>query len=209
VRARVGGTLATRGTRTRLVIDGAAPRIVADVLADIIVTDLKSHYIASQINLPNDDQVASHAFIRALSTFDRETEKIIAKTIIKVTPSIYLDSLYEFMLDVLKNRWNEVCHLANENICYLACRRTFLELLRFLISNIESLSDEAHIVDFEVLGRGLKPIKDVYVNESLPPDIKVISKLVTIAPKRVFLHGDHPKLLESINSLFGSCVRVN
>ena len=219
VKARAGGTLTARGSRVRLVINDAPQRVIAEVLSDIIVTDLKSHYIESQIHLPSDDQVITQAFIRALSTFDRETEKIIAKSIIKVTPNIYLDSLYEFTLDTLKTRWNEVCNLANENTCYLACPRTFMELLRFLISNIESLSDEAHVIqvtsdkgqvtNLEVLGRGLKPFKDIYINESLPPDVKVISKLVTIAPKRVFLHGDYPKLQESINNLFGSCVLVN
>ena len=191
--------------------------IIADAIADIIVTDCKAYYIGDKIRLPIEDAVSRHAFIRALSTFDRDTDKIIAKTLLKLTPHFYLDSFYEFMLDVLKSRWNEVCILANENICYLVCQKTFLELLRFLISNIESLSDEAHIVargepgkeELEVLGRGLKPLKNIYINESLPQDVQVVTKLVTIAPKRIFIYKDDSALVQSIKNLFGSCVVVN
>jgi hypothetical protein len=191
--------------------------IIADAIADIVVTDCKSHYIDSKIRLQIEDTVARHAFIRALSSFDRETDKIIAKTLLKITPSFLLDSFYDFMLDILKSRWNEVCLLANENTCYLVCQKTFFELLRFLISNIDSISDEAHVItsggQIEIYGRGLKPIHDIYINESLPKDIQVVTKLVSIAPRKIFFHQNHTPfdvgLVSSIEKLFGSCIVVN
>ena len=211
------------GVRQKLVIEITCPRKVRtvataaiDAIAEVVVADCKSYYIQSRVNLPIEDTVARHAFIRALVTFDRDTDKIITKTLIKLTPEFLLDSFYEFMIDVLKSRWNEVCHLANENMCYLVCRKTFAELLRFLISNIDSLSEEAHLFlrgdEIEVLGRGLKPINDIYINETLPCEIKVVNKLVAIAPKKIFLHqGDtcfDDRLIRNIENLFGCCVLV-
>lgn len=189
---------------------------VIDAISEIVITDFKSFYIQNHINIPISDPITRHAFFKALVTFDRDTDKIIAKTMIKLTPSFLLDSFYEFMIDILKQRWDEVCYLANENICYLVCQKTFSELLRFLISNIDSLSDEAHLFvrgdDIEILGRGLKPLNDIYINHTLPPNIKAVTKLVAIAPKKIFLHKGtdyfDENLINSIQNLFGSCVVV-
>lgn len=153
VQTRVGNArclLSQDGTRTKLTIEAnVALRTIIDALADVIITDCKSYYINTRIRLPIDDVGARHAFIKALSTFDRETDKIIAKTLLKNMPNcelFYLDSFFEFMLDILKNRWDEVCMLANENACYLVCRKTFMELLHFLISNIESKTDRDELL---------------------------------------------------------------
>lgn len=118
----------------------------AESLADVIVTDCKSFYINEKIRLPIQDPILRHAFICALITFDHDTDKVIAKTILEdfltKNRTVRLDGVYDFMLDVLKSRWDEVCNLANENIHYLICQKTFMELLQFLISNIDCQMDE-------------------------------------------------------------------
>jgi hypothetical protein len=187
-----------------------------DALADVVVTDMKIHYIASKLKLPIDDEINRHAFIKALSEFDSNTDKILARSLLKLTPRFLLDSFYDFMIDELKHRWNEVCVLANENVCFLVCNKTFSELLRFLISNIESRSDEVHIFarneKIEILNPALKPFTNIYINEDLPPDIQVVTKLISIAPKRIFLHDDasalQNPLVKNIQDIFGACVHV-
>jgi len=186
---------------------------LADAIADVIITDCKSYYINEKIKLPIRDRLCASAFTSVLSTFDRDTDKIIAKTLVKLTPQINIDSLYEFGLYILKNRWDEVVHLANENIRYLVCQKTFMELLRFLISNVDERSREAHIIKvgdkFEVLGTGFEPIDNLYINESLPDDIQIVNKLVAIAPKQIFLHMSNSALQNSIKNIFGTCTVVN
>lgn len=186
---------------------------VIDSIAEVVITDCKSYYIESSLKLPIDDEISRHAFIRALSSFDSETDKMIAKSLIKLTPSFLLDSFYQFMIDDLKVRWNEVCGLANENACYLVCAGTFRELLRFLISNLESRASEVHLFKrkngIEVLNGGLKPINNIYINEDLPADIQVVSKLISVAPKKIFIHdNDQTPLISFIQNLFGGCVQV-
>ena len=189
---------------------------IVDSIADIIITDCKSHYIETSLKLPIDDEISKHAFIRALSNFDSEADKTIAKSLIRLTPVFLLDSFYQFMIDDLKVRWNEVCSLANENACYLVCAGTFRELLRFLISSLESRENEVHLFErangIEVLTGGLKPVKEVYVNEDLPQDIQVVSKLISIAPKKIYLHQDSGEtqtpLINFIQGLFGGCIQV-
>jgi len=195
---------------------GAAARdlesALIDALADVVITDFKFHFIESSLNLPIDDEISRHAFIRALSNFDRIVDKHIAKSLLKLTPDFLLDSFYVFSIDVLKLRWQEVCALANENARFLVCDGTFRELLRFLISNLESRCAEVHLFQrhgvVDVLTSGLKPI-NVYAGAEVSEDAQVVSKLIAIAPKRIFLHQNiNPSVQEFICSLFGNCVRV-
>lgn len=185
-----------------------------DAIADVVVTDCKFHFIESSIKLSIEDKICHHAFIRALSSFDRSTDKAIAKSLVQLTENFLLDSFYAFSIDTLKARWQEVCALANDNACFLVCDGTFRELLRFLISNLESRTPEVHLFNragrVEVLSNNLKPI-NVYVNDELPEDCGLVSKLIQIAPKRIFLHQeDIAKIpvMDVIQNLFGGCVQV-
>jgi hypothetical protein len=195
---------------------------VVDAIADVVVTDCKSHYIETSLKLPIEDEISRHAFIQALAAFDSAIDKTIAKSLIKLTPDFLLDSFYQFMTDDLKTRWQEVCVLANENAGYLVCGNTFRELLRFLISNLECREREVHLFEraegMEILSGGLKPFNNIYINEDLPRDVQTVSKLITIAPKKIYLHQDktagQPELktdsplLSFIQNIFGSCVHV-
>lgn len=184
-----------------------------DAIADVIITDCKYYYIESSIKLPIQDEISRHAFIRALSNFDRTQDLCIAKSLINLTPNFLLDSFYTFSLDVLKARWQEVCALANENACYLMCDGTLRELLRFLISNLETRYQEVHLFQradkVEILASNLKPI-NVYVNDELSQDSKVISTLISIAPKKIFCHFDAKQspIFDFIRELFRGCVMV-
>jgi len=186
---------------------------LVDAIADVVITDCKYHYIESSLNLPINDEISRHAFIRALSNFDHTQDLCIAKSLIKLTPNFLLDSFYTFSLDALKARWQEVCALANENACFLVCDGTFRELLRFLISNLESRHAEVHLFQHadrvEVLSGNLKPV-DIYVNDELPPDSQIISTLISIAPKRIFLHKDTSSnpVFDFIRDLFRGCVQI-
>ena len=201
-----------------IVFDGTCepPRKItsalADAIADIIITDCKCHYIESSLKLPIEDEINRHAFIRALSSFDRAADLTLAKSLIKLTPNFLLDSFYTFSIDALKTRWQEACALANDNACFLVCDGTFRELLRFLISNLETREKEVHLFqrsdEVEVLTSNLKPAS-VYVGDELSADAKLVSKLIALAPKRIFLHEQiNSTMQECICNLFGGCVQV-
>jgi len=170
-------------------------------LAKLIISDAKSHYIQSNMRLVIPDEVNRHAFIRALSSFDKETDFLIAKSLIVLTPHFALDSFYDFRITPLKKRWQEVCHLANDNQAYLICPRTFCELLRFLISNLDPLCEEAHITGDKIM------LKNQYIPleaSAMPQDAKVVTRLIDLAPRKIVVHRDcNAALTSKIQTLFG------
>ena len=176
---------------------------LVDCIADITIADYKSHFIQSKIKITIEDEVSRHAFIRALCSFDRTTDKVIAKRLIKLTPYFLLDSFFEFMTGELKKRWQEVIDLANDNAPHLMCEGTFGELLRFLISNLESRTDEVHIQDCKIMNAPA----NICVRDDLPTDVRLVSQLISIAPKKIFLHDkDSSKITDFIQNVFGGRV---
>ena len=165
--------------------------VLVTQLAKLIVTDAKSHYIQSNMRLVIPDEVNRHAFIRALCSFDKETDFLIAKSLLVLTPHFALDSFYDFRITPLKKRWQEVCHLANDNQAHLICPRTFCELLRFLISNIDSKCDEFH------------------VRNDGSTDVAIVTRLVDLAPRKIIVHKEcNAALANKIKTLFGKSVAV-
>ena len=173
-------------------------------LAKVITTELKSHYIQTNMTLIIPDEVNRHAFVRALCSFDKETDLLIAKSLIVITPMFAFDAFYDFCITPLKNRWREVTMLANENKGYLVCPRTFSELLRYLISNIDPLCDEAHVRGGEILLRDqCIPLEDLACSQ----DARIVSRLIDLAPRRIFIHSDcEAGLANRIHNLFGKNV---
>jgi len=195
----------------------SALTIIKDALAEIIVTDAKSHFIRQNIKLPTHDEVGITAFLCALCEFDRTTDKVIVAGLINLTPEFVIGSFYDFCLDILKQRWLEVCILANDNLPLLMCRQTFSELLRFLVSNIDSSAGEVFLRrvpksrtdQIQICDRDMKQIECVYVNESLSNEQKIMASLVALNPRRIFFCDEPCELYKRVEEIFSGCVSTN
>ena len=194
--------------------------LLIDVLTEVIINDCKSYFIEKSIKLVNIDELSKHIFIKTLCAFDYETDKIIVEELlcrsraIVGQKSFLLGSFYDFCLDGLKKRWSEVCILTNENISCLSCRRNFDELLKFMISNVDSRCNEVFLVErmgrVQVLDRSLQRIEGVYVNGSLSNEIQVIETLIYLGPRKIIFLGSECEVFGRVRGLFrDNCVEVS
>ena len=182
--------------------------VVIRALVEITVVDLKFYYITSSIKLAIADEVRRHAFIRALITFDYEDDKMIARALLNLTPTFLIGGFYDFCLDILKERWSEVCALANDNMPQLVAGNTFNELLKFLFMNIDSTCDCVFLKQeggcVRVLDRDMRPVEGIYVNAYFSEEIKVVSQIVSLAPRKVFFVGED-SLFQKVRQIFDGC----
>lgn len=123
--------------------------VISDVISDMISTFFKLDFIEKNLKIPIKNQENLNAFKKALIAFDRETDKYIISRAINIRKGIVLDSFYQFRLKALRNKWLEVIKLANDNASYLLCNDTFVDLLKFLIDNIEISRGTVNIVKKE------------------------------------------------------------
>lgn len=174
---------------------------LADAIVHQIVTRMKATYLHDQIKIKSD------LLIRVLVNYDQHTDILIATSLIKITPLMLLDSIYDFALQRLKCRWHEVAQLVNDNHVQLTQKQVFDDLLRFLIVNMDCRMKEAHVRLINrlptVCNSNLEPIKTNSDN--------IINTLIDMAPQRIYIHaeqGMQAQIIQEIEHLFPNCICI-
>lgn len=193
------------------------PRIsffICDAIADVITTDFKMEFINRNLHLPIHNQLNLDALKKALVVFDRETDRYIVTHNLKLNENFFVESFYEFRLKQLRNKWQELIKLANENASYLLCNDTFIDLLKFLIENIEISTSCINVVkendNFKICDENFNEIEQEYElkdnNEAF-----LITSIINLAPKRINIYCDdseNSSALTLISQVFANRVYI-
>lgn len=87
----------------------------------------------------------------------------------------------------LKEKWQELLKIANDNSTYLLSNDAFLELLRFLIDNIEISFDEVNVIFQDdrilLLNNDFKAIQ--YIDSVLKNECELVAKLLELSPRKI------------------------
>ena len=172
------------------------PRIsffICDAIADIITTDFKLDYINKNLHLPIHNQLNLDALKKALVVFDRETDRYIVTHNLKLKEKFVVESFYEFRLRQLRNKWQELIKLANENASYLLCNDTFIDLLKFLIENIEISTGCINVVKendyYKICDENFNEIEQER-NDKENNEAFLITSIINLSPKRINIYCD-------------------
>ena len=181
-------------------ISELARKAISSIIIDMICNDLKEKYLDKYLILPNQDKMGVIAFKQALLNFDRETDKFIIKKNLKLEKDLFLESFFFFKLRTLQSKWNELISLANENRDYLLTDESFIDLLKFLIDNLDICEDEISVVKEEGGYRIYADDKE-YSNGLLNEE-GIISSIIDLSPQKINLYANETssaiKLLEQI-----------
>lgn len=168
---------------------------ISNIISDIICEDFKLIYLTENLSLPNLDEMSRNAFMQALVSFDKEADKYIVQHALELESSIDIEAFYHFKLTSLKEKWKELVQIANDNKAYLSSNETLVELLRFLVDNLEVkndtinlLQDNGKVLFYDV---NLNLLKTNNLTEK-EIDSTIISSLIAFAPKHVNVYApDH------------------
>lgn len=164
-------------TRVKVFIERCVVKIVCGFL--------KERFLDEKLIMPTQEIISKTAFKKALISFDKETDFYIVSKNLDLNKNLYIDSFYNFKLKALKNKWEELVVLANENSDYLVSRDAFFDLLKFLIDNLEIGREEVDIFEDEN-GYSItsqEPILD-FECEKLSKE-KLVSSIIEICPKKI------------------------
>jgi hypothetical protein len=165
-----------------------ATTVLERLITQVICTYFKFDFLEKNLKIPMHDKIGMTAFKKALLNFDRETDKFLVLKNLNLEKSLYLDSFYDFRLTSLKSKWTELVSLANENRVYLISNDAFVDLLKFLIDNIEICEDEINIVENDegykiFLEDGETTYDNVIFNEE-----GLVSSIIDLAPQKINLY---------------------
>ena len=180
---------------------------IVNLISDIICEDFKTGFLEDNLSLPNLDPISKNAFLQALLSFDKESDKYIVQKLLKLENSVDIEAFYYFKLTMLRDKWKELVQIANDNKAYLSSNETLVELLKFLVDNLELKNDTINLVqengkvvfydiNFNLLKQSDLGEKDI--------DSTIISDLIAFAPRFVNVYsgdkfnGNLIKLLKQI-----------
>jgi len=168
---------------------------IENLLTDTICEDFKLKFLNENLTLFNLDDISKNAFMQALVSFDKESDKYIIDRHLNLANSIDLEAFYFFKLGDLREKWKELVSIANDNKSYLSSNDTLVELLKFLVDNLELKNDTVNLMkekdriifydnNFNEICQNHLSDKDI--------DSTIISNLIALAPKYVNIYcGDN------------------
>lgn len=161
--------------------------LIANVVVELICTKFKLDYLNAFLFLPNHDKLGMSAFKKALLNFDKETDKFIIKKNLNLGNSLYLESFYKFRLKALEDKWAELVSLSNENREYLVSDESFVDLLKFLVDNLDICEEEISVYKED---GGYRICRDAGVVErgDLVSEESVVSSVIDLSPQRINLY---------------------
>ena len=166
----------------------------------------KLEFLNKNLAIPSSEDVISLAFKRAMINFDKETDYFIIARNIEFDKEMYLDSFYNFKLKKLQSKWTELINLANDNREFLLDKYAFLDLLKFLIDNIDVSIDEIDIVEndegYRIFTNQEEDVLEIKSKEEL------ISSVIDLSPQKMNIYcKDSNKAIDLLSFVYEK--RVN
>ena len=119
--------------------------------------------------------------------FDKETDKFIIKKNLSLEKNLYVESFYHFRLKPLQSKWEELVSLSNENKEYLISKDSFIDLLKFLVDNLDICAEEISIVK-EQNGYRIYSEDDTNMPNNLISEDVMVSSVIDLSPQKINLY---------------------
>lgn len=185
-----------------------------DAISEAIIRDYKYEFLKRNLSLQTGNKIAESAFIKALSVYDKTSDKEFIKKCLKPSLEILIDSFYSFRLWELEKRWKNIADLMSENCAYICMSGSFSDLMKFLVMSNECEAGEVHICkgDGNIFcgDSSGKEFFNVIYEEGDNFVINILSELISLSPEKIIIHKELENTLvaNEILNVFDGRVRV-
>lgn len=181
---------------------------VASLIIDIICYNLKEDYLDKFLVLRGLDEMGISAFKKALLNFDKETDRFMVKKALVLEGELYLESFYAFRLRNLQNKWQELVDLSNENREFLLSSESFIDLLKFLVDNLDICEDEISI--YKENGEYKIFLNKQNIALSPVDEENIVSLVIDLSPQKINLYfKESSEAIFLLEKLFEERITIN
>lgn len=153
------------------------------LLCNAICEKMKYNFLKENIKINISEKSLFDAFIKVYTYFDIELEKAIVIRAIYFPKNLNLESFLNFRLHSLKQKWQEMCDLTNLNASIFLKSKTFLDILKFLIDNLD-YKHESIVLDFKCNKIFLDSEKKSFCDLTVD-SFDVLTKIIELSPKKI------------------------
>lgn len=177
--------------------------ILVECICNIILLVFKKDYYNSKLDLNKLDNASKSAFLKALVMFDSISDKQEIKQEIILNKSINIDSFYYFRLPFIREKWSGILDIISCSN-YMSSTENFLELLKFLINNLDTSIPLINIYfknnRFMVYDNKNKLIKLKEHEDS--EEINLITQIIELSPKIINLYCSENISKDTFNVMY-------
>lgn len=181
---------------------------VVNLVTDIICYHYKQRFLDRFLVLRGLDEMGTSAFKKALLNFDRETDRFMVKKALVLEKELFLDSFFDFRLKGLQNKWQELVDLSNENREFLLSSESFIDLLKFLVDNLDICEDEISVFKegncYKIFLNG-KEMQSCPLNEE-----NIVSSIIDLSPQKINLYfKETSRAIFLLEKIFEERITIN
>ena len=183
--------------------------LISNSIVEVVCSFFKAEYLNRALMLPQHDIIGMSAFKKALLNFDRETDKFIIKKNLNLKNNLYLESFYQFRLKSLQEKWAELVTLSNENSEYLVSKESFIDLLKFLVDNLDIGENEISVVKED---EGYRIYTDEMSdrNSQLINEESMVSSVIDLSPQKINLYfNETSNAINLLERIFEERITIN
>ena len=161
---------------------------VSDGIAELIILTYKESFYKSRISLSGLSSICEKALIKALFLFDIDDDKETILHYLKLKKTVVLKSFFDFKLNELRNKWEGIVALTQDNFYYFLNSNVFIEVLKFLLSAIPHKYEEVTVGftgdEFALLD---DKYHQIYLDfpEPMYNEVGLVSNLIFLSPKKI------------------------
>ncbi len=181
---------------------------VASLIIDAICYNFKERFLDRFLILRGLDEMGMGAFKKALLNFDKETDRFMVKKALILDGELYLESFFDFRLKSLQNKWQELVDLSNENREFLLSSESFIDLLKFLVDNLDICEDEISI--FKENGEYKIFLNGENISISPVSEDNIVSSVIDLSPQKINLYfKESSKAIFLLEKIYEERITVN
>lgn len=174
--------------------------VLKENVINMYLTTVKEEYLYQRIRNYASNEFLMRIYIKILQAFNTTEESNILFENVELFPNTALDGVYDFKLNPLKEKWNELVGLSIDNKDLFQEDASFSMLLKYMLSCLPSKTESVSIDYFND-----KFLIKSSNNEKIAKSIEeVMFILIELAPNKIFLSKSvgNTKLDERIFSIF-------
>ena len=172
--------------------------LLFEAISETIIRNYKEEVLLENLRYKINDKVTLLTFVKALTMYDKASDKELIKSKLKPDKIINIDSLYLFRLWELEKRWVSVASLLSENSSYLMMSGSFNDLMKFLImtNDVEFGDIYLTIENNKIFAKSAEgtEVFNIEYNNDDNCKIKIASELISLSPKKIILGKEFSNL---------------
>ena len=168
---------------------------IYELFAEIYAFGFKHFYLKKNLNIYKEN-LLTQTLINTMTIFDSENDKKLIKKYLFNQEIGAIDGFFNFRMKRLKEKWNEIIDLTNENSVVLHDKETSCEFLSFLI---DAMQGSEKVISVFKKGNSfkIKNEKGAVIDLKLPfwknqaDEEVVLFNVILLAPKQVNIIGEN------------------